>query len=189
MTSSTPPFHSSSSPSSSSSVPPFHSLGNGTVEQDQSMRNTQWNAPRTNLLKALANKVLKRNKERNTVGTAASKSVPSIPQSFSACGTNGSLSVSQSIRNETLHERKYGTWMKPISLHPFSVLEDYEERLAIAEYDGQQTLTQAHRMAYLDAFISLLSDLAEDDPHQDWLAEKIQTVLATLEDQNFLTLN
>ncbi|MBY0293018.1 MAG: hypothetical protein K2W92_07015, partial [Alphaproteobacteria bacterium] len=33
-----------------------------------------------------------------------------------------------------------------------SLLDSFEERLAIAEYDGQQTHLQAHRIAYLDAF-------------------------------------
>ncbi len=42
---------------------------------------------------------------------------------------------------------------------------DYEERLAIAEIDGNQNPIEAQRIAYLDAFISLLSDLAEKDPH------------------------
>ena len=76
MTSSTPPFHSSSLPSSPSLVPPFHSLGNGTVEQEQVMRNTQWNTAGTSSLKALANKVLERNKDRNKFGTEALKFVP-----------------------------------------------------------------------------------------------------------------
>lgn len=65
----------------------------------------------------------------------------------------------------------------------------YEERIAIAEVDGNQNPTDAHCIAYLDAFISILSAFAEDDPHQDWLAQKIQTALATLEVQNFPTLN
>ena len=65
----------------------------------------------------------------------------------------------------------------------------YEERLAIAEVDGNQNPIQAHRIAYLDAFITLLSALAEDDPHQDWLAQKIQTALATLEALRFSTLH
>jgi hypothetical protein len=67
--------------------------------------------------------------------------------------------------------------------------ENFEERLAISEYDGQQTHLQAQRIAYLDAFISILSTLAEDDPRQDWLAQKIQIALVTLEAQNFPTLN
>ncbi len=70
-----------------------------------------------------------------------------------------------------------------------SLRENFEERLAIAEMDGKQNPLQAHRIAYLDAFISILSTLAEDDPHQDWLQQKIQTALATLEAQNFPMLN
>lgn len=79
-----------------------------------------------------------------------------------------------------------------ISFYPSagdSLHHDYEERLAIAEYDGHQNTTQAQRIAYLDAFISLLSALAGKDPHQDWFAQKIQTALATLQDQNFPRLN
>ncbi|MBY0293161.1 MAG: hypothetical protein K2W92_07740, partial [Alphaproteobacteria bacterium] len=71
----------------------------------------------------------------------------------------------------------------------FYQYEEYEERIAIAEVDGNQNPLQAHRIAYLDAFIALLSALAEDDPHQDWLTQKIQAALATLEEQNFPTLN
>jgi hypothetical protein len=70
-----------------------------------------------------------------------------------------------------------------------SLLDSFEERLAIAEYDGQQTHLQAQRIAYLDAFISILSTLAEKDPHQDWLAQKIQTALTVLETKNFQALN
>ncbi|OJW46798.1 MAG: hypothetical protein BGO67_11615 [Alphaproteobacteria bacterium 41-28] len=66
---------------------------------------------------------------------------------------------------------------------------DYEERLAIAEIDGKQSPLQAHRISYLDAFISILSTLAEDDSHQDWLTQKIQTALAILEAKNFRVLN
>jgi hypothetical protein len=66
---------------------------------------------------------------------------------------------------------------------------EFEEQAAIAEYDGQQTPQQAQRIAYLDAFISLLYALVKDDPHKDWLAQKIQIALASLEEQNFPTLN
>ena len=88
--------------------------------------------------------------------------------------------------------------MSGLSGHPRGIFErifspygehDFEERIAIAEVDGNQNSIQAHRSAYLDAFISLLSALAENDPQQDWLAQKVQTALATLEVQNFPTLN
>ena len=66
---------------------------------------------------------------------------------------------------------------------------DFEERIAIAEMDGNQNPFQAHCIAYLDAFISLLSTLAEEGPHRGWLTQKIQTTLAILEAKNFRALN
>lgn len=128
----------------------------------------------TPLLKSLAFKALER-LERN--------------KSRNKHETKGLMRVSRPIQRETLHETKNGAWVRPLSLHPSSLRDDYEERIAIAEVDGNQNPLQAHRIAYQDAFISILSTLAEDDPHQDWLAQKIQTTLATLEAQNFPTLN
>ena len=164
----TPPFHSSSLPSSPSSVPPFHSLGNGTVEQDHVMRNTQWNNAGTSSLKALENKVLKRNKDRNKPGMEALKSVPLSDQPVPLNGTNSGADDATQYA---------------------ALSYEFEERAAIAEYDGQQTQLQAKRIAYLDAFVSILSTLVEDDLQKDWLAQKIQTALATLEAQNFPALN
>ena len=81
---------------------------------------------------------------------------------------------------------KSDSWnSKPVS-QPY---DEYEERLAIVEVDGNQTPIEAHRIAYLDAFISILSTLAENDPHQDWLTQKLQVALATLEAQNLPSLN
>jgi hypothetical protein len=66
----------------------------------------------------------------------------------------------------------------------------YEERLAITEVDGDITTLHAHRIAYLDAFITLLTALAEEEPNcQDWLNPKIQIALAWLESQELPTLN
>ena len=70
-----------------------------------------------------------------------------------------------------------------------SLRYDFQERLAAVEHDGHQTATQAHQVAYLDAFISILSSLTEEELHKDWLAERIQIALATLETQRFSTLN
>jgi len=70
-----------------------------------------------------------------------------------------------------------------------SFYDNYQERVAIAELDGKQNPVQARCIAYLDAFISLLSDLAENDSHRDWLSEKVQTALTTLEAQNLSSLN
>jgi hypothetical protein len=66
---------------------------------------------------------------------------------------------------------------------------DFEERLAIAEHDGHQSSSQTQRIAYLDTFITILSNLAKNDPHKDWLAQKIQIALATLEARNLSWLN
>ena len=153
-------------PSHHSSVPPFHSLESGTVEQTLNQRNNSRNNFGTISLKAIANKVLERNKVGNKPGTEASNSVPPLPQSSSACGTNGE--VGSKVETD-------------------SFLYDFEERLAIAEYDGEASPVQAHRIAYLDAFISLLTHFAEDEPdYQDWLKMKIHVALERLEDQSKL---
>ncbi len=79
--------------------------------------------------------------------------------------------------------------VKPAIIQLASLAEAYEERLSIAEYDGEASTLQAHRMAYLDAFITILTDLSSSETQRDWLAEKIQIALATLEAQNLPTLN
>lgn len=103
--------------------------------------------------------------------------------------TKGLLSVSRPIHHETLHDTKSGSWVKSLSLCPSSVLEDYEERLAIAEYDGHQTPLQAERIAYQDAFISVLNTLPQEDPylpHEDnWLDNRIRSAKEWLHSQNF----
>lgn len=70
-----------------------------------------------------------------------------------------------------------------------SLRESFEERLAIVEHDGDQTPLHAHHIAYLDAFISVLTALPATGPRRDWLDQKIQTSLAWIEAQNFPTLN
>ena len=167
MTSSTPPFHSSSLQSPSSSVPPFHSLGNGTVEQEQVMRNTQWNTVGTSSLKALANKVLERNKDRNKPGTEALKSVPLPDQPVPPNGTNSGAD------DATQYD---------------ALSYEFEERAAIAEYDGQQTSQQAQKIAYLDAFISVLVTIPqesyENSHGEDWLDARITAAKEWLQAQN-----
>ena len=85
--------------------------------------------------------------------------------------------------------------MSGLSGRPLDVLErisspydeqDFEERLAIAEYDGGQTPLHAHRIAYLDAFISALTALPATDSQKDWLEKRIQTSLAWIEAQGYL---
>lgn len=67
--------------------------------------------------------------------------------------------------------------------------QDFEERLAIAEYDGGQTPLHAQRIAYLDAFISVLTALPAMDSQKNWLDMRIQTALAWIEAQEYRTIN
>jgi hypothetical protein len=63
------------------------------------------------------------------------------------------------------------------------ILEEYEERLAIAEYDGLQSPTQAERIAYVDAFVSVLVTLPYDEGDGDWLDYKVTAAKRWLLDQ------
>jgi hypothetical protein len=58
------------------------------------------------------------------------------------------------------------------------LLDNFEERLAIAEVDGHQSPVQAQRIAYQDAFIAVLSTLpyeeAEGYYDEDWLTRRIK---------------
>ena len=175
-------------PSHQPPVPLFHSLKGGTVEQTLDQRNSSWNMSGTASLKGLANKALERNKGWNKPGTGASKPVPHPDQPVPLRGTKGSLRVPRPIPCETFHETKNGSWAKSLSLHPSSVLEDYEERLAIAEYDGHQTPLQAERIAYQDAFINVLVTLpqeAYENSHGEyWLDARITAAKEWLQAQN-----
>lgn len=151
-----------------SPVPLFRSLEGGTMEQTLNQRNNPRNVGGTFSLKAIANKVLERNKDGNKPGTAASNSVPPLPQSVSSCGTNAEVSCKDDTN---------------------SFLYDFEERLAIAEHDGEASPMQAHCIAYLDAFLSILFDISELDPQKDWLNQKVQTALNNLETQGVHTRN
>ena len=155
-------------PAYPSSVPLFHSLESGTVEQDQQLWNTEWNVCGTTGLKALATKVLERNKEWNKDGTEASKSVPPMPPCSTGCGTKDE----GGCKAETE-----------------CLVYDFEERLAIAEYDGGQISVDAHGIAYLDAFLTILFELSARDPQKDLLAQKIQIAIADLEAQGLHTIN
>lgn len=72
---------------------------------------------------------------------------------------------------------------KPCLIQLSSLPDEYEERLAIAEYDGHQTGTQAERIAYLDAFVTVLVTLPDDDGEGDWLSRKIVAAKNWLLDQ------
>lgn len=65
-----------------------------------------------------------------------------------------------------------------------SLLDDFEERIAIAEYDGQQSTTQAQRIAYQDAFIAVLNTLPYDEAEgyydEDWLTRRVKAAQSWL---------
>ncbi len=66
----------------------------------------------------------------------------------------------------------------------FFLLDDFEERLAIAEYDGHQSPVQAQRIAYQDALIAVLSTLSyeEENGYYDdgWLTRRIKAAQSWL---------
>jgi len=124
----------------------------------------------TSSLKALAFKALERlekNKQRNK------------------CETKGINLVSRPIYHETRYETKNITPTKPVLLQLSSLSEEQEERIAIAEHDGQQTPTQAQRIAYQDAFIAVLNTLPYEDHYKNnWLDQRIKAVKEWLTAQN-----
>lgn len=63
------------------------------------------------------------------------------------------------------------------------LLDEYEERLAIAEHDSRQGSVQAQRIAYLDAFMSVLASLPYEDPTEDWLGQRIRSAQNWLVEQ------
>ncbi|HUX80291.1 MAG TPA: hypothetical protein VMW10_11210 [Alphaproteobacteria bacterium] len=76
-------------------------------------------------------------------------------------------------RNKT--ETKNIALSEPILPQRSFLSEAYDERRAIAEYDGRQTPTQAQRIAYQDAFIAVLNALPyEENLEGDWFIERIK---------------
>lgn len=106
--------------------------------------------------------------------------------------------INKFLKKEPINETDRAD--KPISEGHLSVLSvppkgtldqdyfyTYEERVAIAEYDGHQTLLQVQRIAYLDAFLSILFDSTELDSQREWLIQKVQSSLNKLETHHFPT--
>lgn len=112
--------------SHSSSVPLFHFLQSGTMEHVRNQRNIEWNTSRTLSLKVLAIKALERNEERNKRETKDLKSVPPMPQSSSACGTNTEVDCKAEADD---------------------LLYKFNERAAILEYEGGFMREEAERLA------------------------------------------
>ena len=65
-----------------------------------------------------------------------------------------------------------------------ALFNDFEERLAIAEYDGHQNSLQAQRIAYLDAFITVLNTLPHEEDKgyydEDWMTRRIKATQSWL---------
>ena len=99
--------------------------------------------------------------------------------------TNAQNLVSRYISRET----KNDPLKSPSQSHFYSssLTEDYRERLAIAEYDGKQNTLEAERIAYLDAFVSVLMAFPLEDPTlstgEDWLDHKITSAKEWLRGQ------
>jgi len=66
-----------------------------------------------------------------------------------------------------------------------SILDAFEERIAIAEYDGQQNSDQAQWIAYQDAFIATLNALPyEEREEEDWFDQRIKAAKEWLASQD-----
>lgn len=75
-------------------------------------------------------------------------------------------------------ETKNPHFLTPNFAFSSDLKDAYEERLAIAQYDGGQNALQAQRIAYQDAFIAALNALPNDDLENetitDWLDQRIK---------------
>lgn len=101
------------------------------------------------------------------------------------------LEINSSTGGDKSARFKFESNMSPLSLRPRglftldrdSLLYGFEERIAIAEYDGLQTSTQVERIAYLDAFMAVLATLPYEDVEGDWLGQRIKAAQAWLLEQ------
>ncbi len=67
---------------------------------------------------------------------------------------------------------------KPYLFDGDLVLQNFEERIAIAQFDGGQTSLQAQRIAYLDAFVDVLVTLlhknSQANQRENWLDQRVK---------------
>ena len=67
---------------------------------------------------------------------------------------------------------------KPYLFDGDFVLQNFEERIAIAQYDGGQASLQAQRIAYLDAFVDVLVTLlhknSQANQRENWLDQRVK---------------
>lgn len=99
------------------------------------------------------------------------------------------------VLTELTRDHQSGLSVPPGGLFPLdldSLLYEFEERLAIAEYDGQQNSLEAHRIAYQDAFISVLNALPDREPAEMglklWLTQRIKRAQDGLVSEDVLSL-
>jgi hypothetical protein len=75
-------------------------------------------------------------------------------------------------------ETKNNAVSTPVLTHSSSPIDAYEERVAIAHYEGRQSIMQATRIAYLDNLMDVLRTLPYSDNEErdqgDWLKQRIK---------------
>lgn len=131
---------------------------------------------KTQSLKSLAFHALERlerNKRRHTPKTNPPNFI--LRSSFNETKKDGSCSG--------------GLSSFPHAFNPYglsSLRDTYEERLAITEYDGQQSPLLAKRMAYVEAWVLVFSTLPyKEGPEQDWFSKRLQAAKEWLSSQGF----
>lgn len=99
------------------------------------------------------------------------------------------------VLTELTRDHQSGLSVPPGGLFPLdwnSLLYEFEERLAIAEHDGQQNSLEAHRIAYQDAFISVLNALSDQESAEMelklWLTHRIKRAQDWLASEGILSL-
>jgi len=99
------------------------------------------------------------------------------------------------VLTELTRDHQSGLSVLPRGLFPLnrdSLLYEFEERVAIAEHDGQQNSLEAHRIAYQGAFISVLNALPDQEPAERelklWLTQRIKCAQDWLASEGVLSL-
>lgn len=108
----------------------------------------------------------------------ANMSVLSVPSGRPFCKNPENISKMSTDSTDITNRFSSNANMSVLSGLSGPLHESFEERLAISEYDGQQTHLQAQRIAYLDASIAVLASLPyeEKEGHydEDWLTRRIK---------------
>ena len=91
-------------------------------------------------------------------------------------GGNGTDNTDRSEKRGDMSVLSVPSQSLSAKIAPYS-FDDFEERIAIAEYDGRQNTVQAQRIAYQDAIVTILNANPPNDelkPDQDWFMERIK---------------